>query len=116
MTKKLLYADYEGTPVVSIKDSGGCGWFWHETEGKWKRCHLHMVLRSALRSKAAWEEAFGPQPLPQSLIDEVEIDESPLQPAVVRRCADEIEEEWEKETLGSARERPLPPQETDLNQ
>jgi two-component system, NtrC family, sensor kinase len=27
-----------------------------------------MVLRSALRSKAAWEEAFGPQPLPQSLI------------------------------------------------
>jgi hypothetical protein len=42
MTKKLVYAENEDVPVIIIKDSGGVGWFWHQLEGKWKRCDLHI--------------------------------------------------------------------------
>jgi hypothetical protein len=108
MTKKLVYADYEDVPVIIIKDSGGVGWFWQQIEGKWKRCDLHTVLKSRLCSKAERERIFGPlPPLPRSMIDEVEIDETPLQPPIVWRCGDEIEEEWKKERLGSLRSRQL---------
>jgi len=108
VTKKLVCADNEDVPVIIIKDSGGVGWFWHQLEGKWKRCDLDMILKSHLCSKAEWERMFGPLPsLPRSMIDEVEIDETPLQPPIVWRCGDEIEEEWNKERLGSLRSRQL---------
>jgi hypothetical protein len=108
-SKTLIYAAYDGdVPVISIKDSGGVGWFWHSLEGRWKRCDLHLYLRSKLCPKREWESMFGPiPPLPRSMIDEAEIDESPLEPPVVWRCGDEIEEEWEKEKPGSARARQL---------
>jgi hypothetical protein len=67
-----------------------------------------MILKSRLLSKTVWQRVFGSlPPLPRSMIDEVEIDEAPLQPPIVWRCGDEIEEEWKKERLGSLRARQL---------
>jgi hypothetical protein len=99
--KTLTYADYGGAAVVCINDSGGVGWYWHATEGKWKRSDLHMYLHSAVHSKTEFERVFGQ--LPEPPIDDVQVDEAPVQPPLLWRSADEIEKEWENEKLGSAR-------------